>query len=93
MTGVKELLMQWLCDKCFISCNVPGVSQKKSMGQQTDILRMVAHSDAIFLDMINTLYLVMCEVSPPFVKHNLSYDYEREMNDKSNGTWMIKWQI
>ena len=36
-------------------------------------------------------YLVVCEVSTPYIKHNESYELEK--NDGSIWTWTIKQQI
>ena len=57
--------------------NVPGVSGKKRTVQQINILRMVIHSTYIF-------YLVVREISSPYVKRNLSQELEK--NDGSNKT-------
>ncbi len=48
----------------------------------------ISQSDILRHDKYN-LHLDVSEVSISYVKGNLSY--ERERNDGSNGTWMIKY--
>ena len=49
---------------------IQGVSKKKYGIANYQYLRMATHNNVILSDITNTTYLVVCEVSAPYVKGN-----------------------
>ena len=85
-----------------ISLQIPGVSEKQQQQQQQKqqqqqqcsrllILNGTTQQCNIFRHYKYNFYLVVCDVSTPYVKCNLSYESKR--NDESNRTEMIKGQM